>query len=83
MGILEGLLNPGLVAAIILLLEFAKIYLPDSIEPKVLPILAVVIGIGASFIFPAISILAGFASGIAAASGYKIAKDSLKTLSQK
>jgi hypothetical protein len=53
-------------------LEFFKIYLPDNIEPKALPILAVLLGGALGFVFKQ-DIVCGVISGLTAAGLYKIA----------
>ena len=62
------------------LLEFAKIYLPDSIEPKILPILAVVMGGVLGYFNPAVGIIGGIVTGATITGIYKAGKDTAKSL---
>jgi mannose/fructose/N-acetylgalactosamine-specific phosphotransferase system component IIC len=50
-------------------IEFVKLYLPDNIEPKVLPIASIVLGAIIGFVSG--DILTGIVSGITASGIYK------------
>ena len=62
------------------ILEFAKIYLPDNLEPKILPILAVIIGGVFGYLNPAIGIINGIVTGATVTGIYKAGKDTIKDM---
>ena len=57
---------------VIAILEFAKIYIEDSIEPKVLPALAVILGGVLGYLMLG-NVLVGIVTGLSAAGLYKVA----------
>ena len=57
---------------IIAILEFAKIYIEDFIEPKVLPALAVILGGVLGYLMLG-NVLVGIVTGLSAAGLYKVA----------
>ena len=58
---------------IIAILEFAKIYIEDFIEPKVLPVLAVILGGILGYFMLGGNVLVGIVTGLSAAGLYKVA----------
>ena len=58
---------------IIAILEFAKIYIEDFIEPKVLPALAVILGGILGYFMLGGNVLAGIVTGLSASGLYKVA----------
>ena len=85
MEFLSQFVNAGIVGAIIVIVEFLKGYIQDSLEPKIIPAADVVLGIIISILFnggilpiaihPVVSvqtIIIGLASGMSAAAGYSV-----------
>lgn len=85
MEFLGQFVNAGIVGAIVVIVEFLKPYVKDSIEGKIIPIVDVVLGMIISVLFnggilpiaiqPVVSvqtIVIGVASGMAAAAGYSV-----------
>lgn len=60
-----------LMALVVGIVEFAKIYLPDNIEPKILPVLSVATGLGLG-IATNNGWLVGLVSGLVASGSYKL-----------
>ncbi len=60
-----------LMALIVGIVEFAKIYLPDNIEPKILPALSVTVGISLG-VATNNGWLVGLVSGLMASGSYKL-----------
>lgn len=86
---LEAVLTDPLVAIIgvfvMAILELAKIYLPDNIEPKVLPIVAIVAGILLGFL-SLMSIqgaVIGLLGGMSASGIYKVGSNMAKKAGSK
>ena len=72
LGIFAKLVNWEVVASVVLVVEFIKIYMPDKMEPKLLPAISIIMGGLISFIPNVdISIAVGLVSGFVATSVYK------------
>jgi len=67
--------NPALAAAIVAIIEVAKHYIPDNIEPKVLPALSVALAVGIGLPFMHLTLIVCIATGVMATGGYAVVKN--------
>jgi hypothetical protein len=71
--------NTVIIVLVTAALEALKVYLPDNIEPRILPIAAVVIG-GLLGLAIGGNVIIGVVSGLAAAGLYKVAMKGLSKI---
>jgi len=71
LGIFAQFVNWEVVIAVVLIVELAKIYIPDNLEPKLLPVISIAVG-GLISVIPQLhlSIIVGLVSGFTATAGY-------------
>jgi len=83
LGILQQFVDVQMVCAVILIVEFLKIYIPDNLEAKVLPPISVVVG-GLLSLLPQLhsSIIVGLVSGFAATSAYQLGQVGLSKIAE-